>query len=143
RVEEMRLAGIYHDLGKIALNPAVYTNSLETLTPTEILEFKRHPEIGYNILRSVGAYAPFAEAVLHHHEMWDGSGYPQGLMKEDISLEAQILSLCNYYADLTGPSLTRTRISKEEAISSLLDCRNIYYKSEMVTIFIDKVLKNA
>ncbi|NCC63191.1 MAG: diguanylate cyclase [Spirochaetia bacterium] len=143
RVEEMRLAGIYHDLGKIALNPAVYTKNFETLTQSEKAEFKRHSEIGYNILRSVGSYAVFAEAVLYHHEKWDGSGYPQGLKGEAIPLEAQILSLCNFYADLIGPSLIRTKITEEEAITLLLDRKNLFYKSEMVTIFIDKVLKNA
>lgn len=143
RVEEMRLAGIYHDLGKIALNPALYTKNFETLTQSEKAEFKRHSEIGYNILRSVGSYAVFAEAVLYHHEKWDGSGYPQGLKGEAIPLEAQVLSLCNYYADLTGPSLTRERVEKEEAVTSLLDRRNIHFNPELVVAFIDKVLKNA
>ena len=141
RIEEMRIAGVYHDLGKIAINPVVYTKPFQELSRSEVLEFKRHAEIGYNILRSVGSYAPFAEAILHHHERWDGNGYPQGLKKEAIPLEAQILSICNTFSDLTGPSLTRSPISEKEAIKFLLDHRHTHYDPVMVDIFIHQVLQ--
>ena len=143
RIEEMRLAGIHHDLGKIAINPEVYTKPFEQLTRSEILEFKRHAEIGYNILRSVGSYAPFAEAVLHHHERWDGNGYPQGLKKDAIPQEAQILAICNTFSDITGPSLTRSSISEEEGIAFLLERVHTHYSPAMVDIFIHKVLGRA
>jgi diguanylate cyclase (GGDEF)-like protein/PAS domain S-box-containing protein len=142
KVQDMYLAGLYHDLGKIALDPALLTKPFESLNRSELLEFKRHAEIGYNILRSVGEYASFAQAVLHHHERWDGNGYPQGLRREAIAEEAQILALANNYADLIGPSLTRDTISKEAAIAYLAERSNIVFSPRLIELFVTKVVPN-
>lgn len=142
-IQELRLAGTYHDLGKIAIDPAILTKSSKERTRSEALEFKRHAEIGYNILRSVGEYAPFSEAVLHHHERWDGNGYPQGLKHEDIPQTAQILAIANNYADLVGPRLHGSTITEEEAILSLRENKNTEFDPNLVETFITKVLNKA
>ncbi|MGH0054343.1 MAG: diguanylate cyclase domain-containing protein, partial [Sphaerochaetaceae bacterium] len=133
-IKNFKLAGMYHDLGKIGITPSILTTPKEALSHTQVLELQRHVEIGYNILRSVGEYASFAEAILHHHEKWDGSGYPQKLAHEAIPLSAQILAIANIYAD------QRASKSKEEAIAYLNDHRNSWFNPELVDTFITKVL---
>jgi len=142
-IQEMRLAGTYHDLGKIAISPAIINKSNKEMTRSELLEFKRHAEIGYNILRSVGEYAPFSEAVLHHHERWDGNGYPQGLKHEDIPQEAQILAIANIYADLVGPRLHGDCVSDEEAVTLLRERKNTQFNPVLIETFITKVINKA
>lgn len=139
-VEEMQLAGIYHDLGKIAIDPSILTKSTDQLTKSEALELRRHAEIGYNILRSVGEYASFAEAVLYHHERYDGNGYPQGLKRDEIPQQAQILAISNTYADLTGPNFESHQLSQKEAIPFLRKKANTLFNPDLVEFFITKVL---
>jgi diguanylate cyclase (GGDEF)-like protein/PAS domain S-box-containing protein len=83
-------AGALHDIGKITVSPEILNKSSK-LTPEEYEEVKRHPEIGYQILRSVDEYRLMAEFVLSHHERWDGKGYPRGLKGEEIPLEGRII----------------------------------------------------
>ncbi len=113
------------------------------MTRSENLEFKRHAEIGYNILRSVGEYASFSVAVLHHHERWDGNGYPQGLKHEAIPQEAQILAIANTYADFVGPRLHGGSVSEEEAIAVLRERKNTQFNPDLIETFITKVLNKA
>jgi HD-GYP domain-containing protein (c-di-GMP phosphodiesterase class II) len=139
-IEEMRLAGHYHDLGKIAIEPSILIKSTDQLTKSEALELRRHAEIGYNILRSVGEYASFAEAVLYHHERYDGNGYPQGLKRDEIPQQAQILAIANTYADLTGPNFESKQYSESEAKAFLRRKANTTFNPELVEFFITKVL---
>jgi diguanylate cyclase (GGDEF)-like protein/PAS domain S-box-containing protein/putative nucleotidyltransferase with HDIG domain len=134
-VENIRLAGLYHDLGKIAITPSLLSKPRNEFSRTQVMEWQRHAEIGYNILRSVGEYAPFAEAVLHHHEKWDGSGYPQGLKQEDIPEGAQILAIANTYADKL-PTLGR-----EDTLTFMQERSNTYFNPELLETFITKVVK--
>jgi diguanylate cyclase (GGDEF)-like protein/PAS domain S-box-containing protein/putative nucleotidyltransferase with HDIG domain len=134
-VENIRLAGLYHDLGKIAITPSLLSKPRNEFSRTQVMEWQRHAEIGYNILRSVGEYAPFAEAVLHHHEKWDGSGYPQSLKQEDIPEGAQILAIANTYADKL-PTLGR-----EDTLTFMQERSNTYFNPELLETFITKVVK--
>ncbi|MGE4454204.1 MAG: PAS domain S-box protein [Sphaerochaeta sp.] len=134
-VKNLRLAGLYHDLDKIAITPELLTLKKEELRAAQVLELQRHAEIGYNILRSVGEYAPFAEAVLHHHEKWDGSGYPQNLKGEAIPESAQIIAIANTYATHL-PSQ-----GKEAACAFLHDHCNTYFNPILVEHFINKVIQ--
>lgn len=134
-VKNLRLAGLYHDLGKIAITPSILSKPRKELSRTQIMELQRHAEIGYNILRSVGEYAPFAEAVLHHHEKWDGSGYPQSLKQEEIPESAQILAIANTYAD-NLPSL-----GLENTIAFMQERSNTYFSPVLLETFITKVVK--
>lgn len=142
-IQELRLAGTYHDLGKIAIDPTILAKAEKEMSRSEALELKRHAEIGYNILRSVGEYAPFSEAVLHHHERWDGNGYPQGLKHEGIPEAAQILAIANTYADLIGPRLHGSSVSQEEAIQYLRERKNTMFNPGLVETFITEVLNIA
>ncbi|NCC13737.1 MAG: hypothetical protein EOM32_10245, partial [Spirochaetia bacterium] len=82
----------------------------------------------------------FAEAVLYHHERYDGNGYPQGLKRDEIPQQAQILAISNTYADLTGPNFESHQLSQKEAIPFLRKKANTLFNPDLVEFFITKVL---
>jgi putative nucleotidyltransferase with HDIG domain len=94
RVHGLRLASIVHDLGKINI-PAEILSKPGKLTTIEFDFIKTHPQVGYDILKSVEFPWPIADIVLQHHERLDGSGYPSGLKGEAILLEARILAVAD------------------------------------------------
>ncbi|HSW58825.1 MAG TPA: HD domain-containing phosphohydrolase [Dehalococcoidales bacterium] len=91
-IEGLRNMGMLHEIGKIAV-PEAMLNKNENLTPEELKQIRRHPEIGYHILSSVNDMAEMAEYVLAHHERWDGQGYPRRLRRKDIPLQARITAV--------------------------------------------------
>lgn len=101
KFSEMELATLtraayMHDIGKIAINLSLF-DPTRNLSKSEKLEVERHPEVGYQILKSVNEYTVVSEIVLAHHERWDGSGYPRSIKGHAIPIEAQIISLGNLY----------------------------------------------
>ncbi len=97
-IKEIEIAGLMHDIGKIAISESVL-NKEGPLTESEYVEVKKHPESGYQILKSVDAYSSLAEYALSHHEWYDGTGYPKGLKGIEIPLISRIISV----ADATKP----------------------------------------
>ncbi|MGI6037805.1 MAG: HD-GYP domain-containing protein, partial [Limnochordia bacterium] len=81
-----------HDVGKVGIADEVLLKR-EELSPAEWEEMKRHPEIGYRIVSASPDLAHIAKDILHHHEWWNGGGYPQGLKGEEIPLRARILAI--------------------------------------------------
>lgn len=128
-----------HDLGKIAIDENILSQR-ESLSQGQWLELKRHPEIGYTILRSVGEYAPFAEYVLYHHERWDGTGYPQKLKGADIPQPARMIAIADSYVAMTSDRAYKQALSPSEAIKELFACSGTQFDPELVPIFVEKVL---
>jgi len=128
-----------HDLGKIAIDETILSQK-ENLTQGQWLELKRHPEIGYTILRSVGEYAPFAEYVLYHHERWDGTGYPQKLKGADIPKPARMIAIADSYVAMTSDRAYKRALSPDEAIEELYACSGTQFDPDLVPIFVEKVL---
>lgn len=93
---DLQIAGMVHDIGKIAINDAI-VNKQGKLTAEEWEELQRHPEIGWRILCASNEMLEIAGYILAHHERWDGSGYPKGLIGEQIPLQARILSVADAY----------------------------------------------
>jgi putative nucleotidyltransferase with HDIG domain len=100
RVEDLRVAGLLHDVGKIGVREGLATKP-EPLTDAEREELRHHPEIGERMLSSV-RLAPIRPWVLHHHERMDGRGYPAGLSGEAIPLEARILAVADAFDRLAS-----------------------------------------
>jgi diguanylate cyclase (GGDEF)-like protein/PAS domain S-box-containing protein len=138
-VQEIKTVGILHDIGKIAISPDILSKK-DKLTPEEWEEVKRHPITGYNILKSAEEYASFADVVLHHHERWDGKGYPSGLMGEDITLFSRIVAVADSYEAMTAKRSYQITKTKEEAIAELQRCAGTQFDAAIVKVFIDKVL---
>jgi diguanylate cyclase len=96
-IADLEMAGLLHDIGKIGLDDELIKHG-EYASFDESSEFKRHSEIGYQIIRSVFAYSHIAEFILSHHEWFNGSGYPQGLKEYNIPLQARIIKLANDFS---------------------------------------------
>ena len=132
-VELVRLAGSLHDLGKLAI-PEEILRKPDDLTESELLVLRRHPQIGYRMLRSLGV-EPVSTWVLHHHERWDGRGYPHGLSGEDIPLGARILFVADAYDAMTTDRVYRGRLSHDRAIAELERCAGTQFDPDVVAAF--------
>jgi diguanylate cyclase (GGDEF)-like protein len=137
---ELELLGRMHDIGKIGVQEEIL-NKMTLLNETEWLEIKRHPEIGYQILRSADEYVQIAEAVLSHHERVDGSGYPRGLKKEDIPLQARILAVAEAYDTMIYGDLYKNPIGEAAARKELTTHAGTQFDDEIVAVFLERVLK--
>jgi diguanylate cyclase (GGDEF)-like protein/putative nucleotidyltransferase with HDIG domain len=130
-VELTRLAAGLHDLGKLAIPEEILRKPGE-LTESERLVLERHPQIGYRMLESLGV-EPVAQWVLHHHERWDGSGYPDGLLGDEIPLGARIIFVADAYDAMTSDRIYRRRLSDESAMAELVRCAGSQFDPDIVT----------
>jgi two-component system, cell cycle response regulator len=133
QVELTRLAGSLHDLGKLAI-PEEILRKPGPLNEAERLVLERHPQIGFRMLDSLGV-EPVASWVLHHHERWDGDGYPDRLGGERIPLGSRILFVADAYDAMTSDRIYRSRLSHERAIGELERCAGTQFDPEVVSAF--------
>ena len=136
-VELTRLAGSLHDLGKLAI-PEEILRKAATLSEAERLVLERHPQIGYRMLESLGV-DPIADWVLHHHERWDGQGYPDGLAGEGIPLGARIIHVADAFDAMTSDRLYRTALSYEAAVVEVERCAGTQFDPGVVEAFLARV----
>ena len=132
-VELIRVAGMLNDVGKLAL-PDELLRKAGPLTELERSTLERHPQIGFQILDSLGA-DPVATWVLHHHERWDGGGYPQRLAGERIPLGARILFVADAYEAMTSDQAWRPRLTEAEALLELQRCAGTQFDPQVVAAF--------
>ena len=111
-------AGRVHDIGKVALDSAILTKPGK-LTEAEWAEVRRHPGLGANVLEQFAAYRTGAAIVRHHHESWDGAGYPDGLAGEAIPFGARLLAVADTFDALTSDRPYRVGFTVPEAIEIL------------------------
>jgi diguanylate cyclase (GGDEF)-like protein len=130
-VELTRLAGNLHDLGKLAI-PEEILRKPSTLSDAERLVLERHPQIGARMLESLGV-EQVAEWVLHHHERWDGAGYPNRLDGDHIPLAARIVFVADAYDAMTSEHTYGERLSEEEALAELERCAGTQFDPAVVT----------
>ena len=124
-VEQVRLAGRLHDVGKIGTREAVL-NKPGKLTPEEYEHVKQHVAIGMQILQPLTYLGRVLTYVHHHHEHWDGSGYPQGLVGDAISFGGRILTAADVYDALTSARAYREPMSMDEALALIeLQCGSL------------------
>ncbi|HEX7581456.1 MAG TPA: diguanylate cyclase [Gaiellaceae bacterium] len=133
QIELTRLAGSLHDLGKLAI-PEEILRKPGALNESERLVLQRHPQIGYRMLESLGV-EPIAEWVLHHHERWDGSGYPDGLRAEQIPLGARIIFVADAFDAMTSERVYRKPLSERDAVAELERCAGSQFDPTVVDAF--------
>ena len=136
-VELTRLAGSLHDLGKLAI-PEEILRKPAMLSDAERLVLERHPQIGYRMLESLGV-DPIADWVLHHHERWDGSGYPDGLAEDRIPLGARIIFVADAFDAMTSNRLYREALTFEEAVAEVDRCAGTQFDPDVVNAFLARV----
>jgi len=134
RIVTIRAAALLHDIGKIGV-PDSILNKEDTLTEEEWEKIKTHPQDGAEILRHVINLVNCLPAILHHHERYDGNGYPSGLKGVDIPWEARILAIADAYDAITSLRPYRQRLSSQQALEELRRCAGTQFDSELVEAF--------
>jgi diguanylate cyclase (GGDEF)-like protein len=137
RIERIETAALLHDVGKIGVPDAVLRKG-SRLTDAEYEMVKEHPALASRILRAI----PRSEIlpwITGHHEKWDGTGYPEGLLGEQIPLEARILAICDAYDAMTSERPYRGAMEAEEALQELLLGAGQQFDPELTAAFVRAV----
>jgi putative nucleotidyltransferase with HDIG domain len=135
QIKAIEAAALLHDMGKLAI-PEHILNKPGKLTPAEFDKMKRHADIGADLLSSVKFPYPVVPIVRHHHENWDGTGYPSGIAGTDIPIGARILSVVDCFDALTSDRPYRPRLSDEDAFRMLRERRGSIHDPLIVDVFI-------
>lgn len=135
-VEDLRRASVLHDLGKIGVREAVL-NKPGKLTPEEFKEVIRHPELSVSILEPIPFFRPLLPAILHHHERYNGQGYPAGLAGDEIPLASRIMAVADTFDAMTSTRAYRQALPVEEATAELSRCAGTQFDPDIVPIFLE------
>ena len=134
-IRAVEAAALLHDMGKLAV-PEYILNKPGPLTPAEFDKMKLHSSVGADILSSINFPYPVVPIVRHHHENWNGTGYPDGLKGTDIPIGARILSVVDCFDALTSDRPYRPRLSDKEATAILQERRGTMYDPLIVDKFL-------
>jgi putative nucleotidyltransferase with HDIG domain len=134
RLSVLRLGALLHDVGKLAVPSSVLLKR-GPLTETEFGQVRRHPAAGARMLQTLGAPPMILPVVLHHHERWDGSGYPAGRKGEEIPLEARLLCVADSFDAMTSTRPYRAPRRPDEALDELERCAGSQFDPEVVEAF--------
>ena len=133
--ETIRIAGILHDVGKIGTPESVLAKPGK-VTPEEYEIFKRHAQMGWRIVSAVKELDGVARAILHHHERFDGAGYPEGIAGLEIPVLSRILAVCDTYDAMTSDRPYRAGVEHRLAVEELLRCSGSQLDPECVQAFL-------
>lgn len=136
QMDDLALLATLHDIGKLAIPEEILAKP-GPLSPNEWSIMKKHPSIGHRIIHTIPDLAHIAEAILAHHERWDGSGYPNGLKETEIPLIARILSIVDSYDAMTNKRVYKKAISHEQALAEISSCAGSQFDPEIAELFID------
>lgn len=132
----LSMAGLIHDVGKISV-PAEILSKPGRITELEYLLIKTHPQVGYDILKSIEFPWPIADIVVQHHERLDGSGYPHGLVGQEIMLEARILAVADVVEAMASHRPYRPGLGIDKALEHIAENGGILYDAEVVKVCLE------
>ncbi|MGI8846207.1 MAG: HD domain-containing phosphohydrolase, partial [Thermoleophilaceae bacterium] len=138
RREELVVASLLHDVGKIGISERILLKP-GPLTPEERDAIEMHPRIGFHLVQQVPALEGIGQAVLHHHERYDGEGYPSGLAGEEIPLEARVVCVADSFSAMTSTRPYRQPLATEEALTEIERCAGTHFDPRVVALFVDEV----
>lgn len=141
-LDDLELLSMLHDIGKIGIDDRIL-NKPGKLTEEEWTAMKKHPEIGYRIAMSSPEFKSVAEYILHHHEHWDGSGYPNNISGEDIPMLSRILAVADAYDAMMEDRIYRKAMSKEDAIKEIEENAGTQFDPNIAYLFIQLVRNNC
>lgn len=139
---ELETAGLMHDIGKIGIEEEIL-NKKGRLSSDEWRIMKRHSEIGYRILSAANEFSDISTYVLHHHERWDGTGYPHKLKGEDIPLVSRIIAIADAYDAMTSQRCYKKILTKKEAVREIIENAGKQFDPYIAKLFVEKVLKQT
>ncbi len=136
RMSDLRLLAQFHDIGKVGIPDRILLKP-GLLEPDEVIEMRRHCEIGHRIAQSSSDLLPVADWVLKHQEWWNGKGYPLGLAGEQIPVECRILAIADAYDAMTSDRPYRKAMGHAVAIAELRRCSGTQFDPSLVELFIE------
>jgi diguanylate cyclase (GGDEF)-like protein/putative nucleotidyltransferase with HDIG domain len=134
-VSRVGTAALLHDIGKIGV-PDQVLNKKEELNEEDWEAIKSHPRLGATIVGNIPNLAPCVSIILHHHERWDGTGYPEGLKGEQISVQARILAIADSFEAMSSARPHRPALSLEEAVKEVRQGAGLQFDPKLVEVFI-------
>jgi HD-GYP domain-containing protein (c-di-GMP phosphodiesterase class II) len=139
-LRNLMISAILHDIGKIAV-PEGILDKPGRLTEEEFSIVRKHPDVGANIIEDIPAYSnEILPGILHHHERWDGNGYPTGLEGESIPLFARIIAVADVFDAISAERPYRKAMNKEEVEKFIRDNMGKMFDPEITELFISIIL---
>lgn len=135
QAERVRIAGLVHDVGKIGVPEAVLCKSGK-LTEEEFDAIKKHPEMGYKILKDLPLLEDILPGVLYHHERWDGRGYPHGIAGEAIPPIARIIALADTFDAMSSNRSYRSAMARERVLAEIVKCAGSQFDPALAALFV-------
>ncbi|MFO7814999.1 MAG: diguanylate cyclase [Halanaerobiales bacterium] len=141
KIEIIKKIARIHDIGMINIPKEIVKKDGE-LTEEEFKIIQSHPEVGFRIASSLNEINEISQAILHHHEWWNGTGYPERKAKENIPLLARIVSIVDAFDIMTHDQVYKNKITREEAVQRIKSMSGIQFDPVLSKIFIKEVLNN-
>lgn len=142
-IREIEMIGVgasLHDIGKISVDSEIL-NSPRKLAANEYARVKVHAREGWRVLQSLGYDPIILDVVLHHHENWDGSGYPDSIGGEQISIYARMVRITDVYDALTHLRPHRMMMSPELAEQQMQELSGMWFDPKLLNLFFEKIIK--
>jgi HD-GYP domain-containing protein (c-di-GMP phosphodiesterase class II) len=140
-IETLQLLATLHDIGKIGIPDKILLKK-GSLTKKEWETMKRHSEMGHHIVTAVKTLSHIGEYILHHHEKWDGTGYPDGIEGEEIPMLCRILSIVDAYDVMTHERPYKKAFTKDDAIAEIERCSGTQFDPEIAEKFVLFIISN-
>jgi len=135
KIAMLKAAALLHDIGKIRVPDSILLKS-GSLTDSEWIAIREHPKFGVAILKHIKSLGGCLPVIQHHHEHFDGRGYPAGLIGENIPLDARILAIADAYDAMTSPRPYRPNVlHHQEALAEIVRCSGSYFDPQIVSVF--------
>jgi HD-GYP domain-containing protein (c-di-GMP phosphodiesterase class II) len=139
-LETLRLGGVVHDVGKLAVPKRVLMKRT-ALTPAEIARIREHPHAGARLLAPITSARPALPYVLFHHERWDGHGYPTGRCGAEIPIGARVLAVVDAFDAMTSDRPYRRALPAEAAVAEVARCAGGQFDPVVARVFVDAWLE--
>lgn len=134
------VAGMLHDLGKVGISDSILLKA-GPLTSEEWGVMRRHPEIGVSVISRIAGYERYMPAILHHHERWDGDGYPGRLGRLDIPFTARLLAVADAFDAITTRRAYRSSRSVAEACNVLREGAGTQWDPDLINVFVGFIMQ--
>ena len=136
QLNELELLATLHDIGKMGVDAKILSKPGK-LSDEEWAEMRKHPEVGFRIAQATSELIPIANYILCHHERWDGKGYPQGLIGEQIPLLSRIVAIVDAFDAMTNDRAYRSAMTKGEAIEEIRRNSGTQFDPEISQLFLN------